>query len=193
MPSPSFRSGLFIGPLVSGVEPKGQRLGVDVLFIALIVVVVGSLVGEYLSIHGQLSDAASFYWGHQGWEYLDLGRVWQAGLFLGLLIWLVLMLRVIRPALAEKGERRHLVIMFAISAGTIALFYGAGLMYGRHTHISMVEYWRWWVVHLWVEGFFEVFATTVIAFLFARLGLVSAGLAAKASLLAATLYLAGGI
>src|SRR5262249_5760023 len=63
--------------------------------------------------------------GHQGWEYLDLGRVWQSGLFLGLLIWLVLMLRVIWPALAEKGERRNLVVMFALSAGAIALFYGA--------------------------------------------------------------------
>ncbi len=43
---------------------------------------------------------------------------------------------------------------------------------GRHTNLAMVEYWRWWVVHLWVEGFFEVFATVVIAFLFARLKLV---------------------
>ncbi len=186
-------AGLFIAPLVSGVEPKGQRFGVNVLFVALVAVVMGSLVGELLSIHGRLSDAAAFYWGHQGWEYLDLGRVWQAGLFLGLLVWLVLMLRAIWPALAEKGERRDLVLMFALSAGAIALFYGAGLMYGRHTHISMVEYWRWWVVHLWVEGFFEVFATTVIAFLFARLGLLSAALAGQASLLAATLYLAGGI
>jgi len=186
-------AGLFIAPLVGGVEPKGQRLGVNVLFVALVAVVVGSLVGEYLSIHGRLSDAAAFYWGHQGWEYLDLGRIWQAGLFLGLLIWLVLMLRALWPALAEKGERRPVVVMFALSAGTIFLFYGAGLMYGRHTHISMVEYWRWWVVHLWVEGFFEVFATTVIAFLFARLGLLSATLAGQASLLAATLYLAGGI
>src|SRR5262249_13821963 len=89
--------------------------------------------------------------------------------------------------------RRPLVMMFALSAGSITLFYGAGLMYSRHTHISVVEYWRWWVVHLWVEGFFEVFATTVIAFLFARLGLLSAALAALASLLAATLYLACGI
>src|SRR5262249_48744782 len=168
-------------------------LGVNVLFVALVAVVVGSLAGESLSIHGRLSDAASFYWGHQGWEYLDLGRVWQAGLFLGLLIWLVLMLRAIQPALAERGERRPLVLMFALSAGTIALFYGAGLMYGRHTHISMVEYWRWWVVHLWVEGFFEVFATTVIASVFARLKLIRPQLAAEASLMAATIYLAGGI
>src|SRR5262249_51837350 len=168
-------------------------LGVNVLFAALLVVVVGSLAGQYLSIHGRLSDVTAFYWGHQGWEYLDLGRVWQAGLFLGLLIWFALMLRVIRPALAERGERRDLVVMFALSAGSIALFYGAGLMYGRQTHISMVEYWRWWGVHLWVEGFFEVFATVLIAFLFARLGLVSARLAAQASLLAGALYLAGGI
>ena len=186
-------AGLFIGPLVSGVEPKGQRLGVNVLFAALVVVVAGSLGGQALSIHGHLDDATAFYLGHQGWEYLELGRVWQIGLFVGLLLWFVLMYRVIRPALSIAGDQRQLVLIFALSAGAIALFYGAGLMYGRHTHISMVEYWRWWVVHLWVEGFFEVFATTVIAFLFARLQLLAVRVAAEASLLAATIYLAGGI
>jgi nitric oxide reductase subunit B len=185
-------AGLFIGPLVSGKEPRGQRLGVNVLFVALLIVVAGSLAGEYLSIHNRMSETQSFYWGHQGWEYLDLGRIWQAGLFIGLLLWLFLMLRVIGPALREKGEHRQLVLVFALSAGAIALFYGAGLMYGRNTHISIVEYWRWWVVHLWVEGFFEVFATTVIAFLFARLKLIRPKLAAEASLIAATIYLAGG-
>ena len=186
-------AGLFIGPLVSGKEPRGQRLGVNLLFVALLIIVAGSLAGEYLSIHNRLSETNSFYWGHQGWEYIDLGRVWQAGLFIGLLLWLFLMLRVIGPALREKGEHRQLVLVFTLSAGAIALFYGAGLMYGRNTHISVVEYWRWWVVHLWVEGFFEVFATTVIAFLFARLKLIRPKLAAEASLIAATIYLAGGI
>ncbi len=186
-------AGLFIGPLVSGKEPRGQRLGVNVLFLALLIVVAGSLAGQYLSINNQMSEVNSFYWGHQGWEYLDLGRVWQAALFVGLLLWLFLMLRVIGPALRERGEQRQLVMVFALSAGAIALFYGAGLMYGRNTHISMVEYWRWWVVHLWVEGFFEVFATTVIAFVFARLQLISPKLAAEASLLAASIYLLGGI
>ena len=52
------------------------------------------------------------------------------------------------------------------------MFYGAGLMWGRQTHLALAEYWRWWVVHLWVEGFFEVFATAVIAFLFTKLGLI---------------------
>jgi nitric oxide reductase subunit B len=57
----------------------------------------------------------------------------------------------------------------------------------------MVEYWRWWVVHLWVEGFFEVFATAVIAFLFTRLGLLRASSATTAVLFATIVFLSGGV
>jgi len=186
-------AGLFIGPLVSEHEPKGQRLGVNVLFGALLLVVVGSLAGEWLSIQNKLSDAVSFYLGHQGYEYVDLGRVWQIALFAGLLLWLFLMIRVLLPALRKPGEAKQLVTLLTVAAGAIALFYGAGLTWGRHTHLSIVEYWRWWVVHLWVEGFFEVFATTVIAFFFMRLHLIRPGIAAAAALLSATIFLSGGI
>jgi nitric oxide reductase subunit B len=186
-------AGLFIGPLVSQQEPKGQRFGVNVLFVALLVVVVGSLAGEWLSIHNKMSDTVSFYLGHQGYEYVDLGRAWQIGLMVGLLLWFFLMVRVLRPALGKQGEQKQLVALLAVSTGAIALFYGAGLTWGQHSHLSIVEYWRWWVVHLWVEGFFEVFATTVIAFIFMRLNLVRPGVAAAAALLSATIFLAGGI
>ncbi len=186
-------AGLFIGPLVSGHEPKYQSLGVHVLFGALLAIVVGSLAGEWMSIQNKLSDANAFLWGHQGYEYVDLGRVWQVLLFVGLLIWLFLVVRSIRPALKKPGEQKPLLWLFVMSASAIGLFYGAGLRWGQHTHLSIVEYWRWWVVHLWVEGFFEVFATTVIAFFFARLGLIRPLLAARASLLSATIFLAGGI
>ena len=186
-------AGLFIGPLVSEKEPKGQRLGVNVLFIALLVVVVGSLTGEWLSIHNKMTDLVSFYFGHQGYEYVDLGRAWQIALFVGLLLWLFLMIRVLRPALRKEGEQKQLVALLTVATGAIALFYGAGLTWGQHTHLSMVEYWRWWVVHLWVEGFFEVFATTVIAFIFMRLNLIRPGIAAAAALLSATIFLSGGI
>ncbi len=104
-----------------------------------------------------------------------------------------LVVRSIRPALKNAGEQRQLLWLFLMSSAAIGLFYGAGLTWGQHTHLSIVEYWRWWVVHLWVEGFFEVFATTVIAFFFARLSLIRPALAAKAALLSATIYLAGGI
>jgi nitric oxide reductase subunit B len=186
-------AGLFIGPLVSGHEPKFQRLGVHVLFGALLAIVVGSLAGEWLSVKNRLSDANAFLWGHQGYEYVDLGRVWQILLFVGLLIWFFLVVRAVRPALKQQGEHRPLLWLFVISGGAIGLFYAAGLAWGQHTHLSIVEYWRWWVVHLWVEGFFEVFATTVIAFLFMRLGLIRPTLAASSALLSATIFLAGGI
>jgi nitric oxide reductase subunit B len=186
-------AGLFIGPLVSGQEPNGQRIGVNILFLALLVIVVGSLAGQWLSVHNKLSDPVSFYFGHQGYEYVDLGRAWQIGLLVGLLLWLVLMVRAMRPALRQTGEQKQLVLLLAVSTAAIALFYGAGLTWGRHTHLSIVEYWRWWVVHLWVEGFFEVFATTVIAFVFMRLNLIRPGIAAAAALLSATIFLAGGI
>jgi nitric oxide reductase subunit B len=186
-------AGLFIGPLVSGVEPRGQALGVNVLFAALLVVVVGSLAGEWLSVHRHLSDDVAFYFGHQGYEYVDLGRAWQSALMVGLLLWFFLMVRVVRPALARSGGEKHLVALLLVSTAAIALFYGAGLTWGRHTHLTIVEYWRWWVVHLWVEGFFEVFATTAIAFFFMRLGLVRPGVAAAAALLSATIFLSGGI
>ena len=186
-------AGLFIGPLVSGYEPKFQRLGVHVLFGALLVIVAGSMTGEWLSVHNRLSDRNAFLWGHQGYEYVDLGRAWQILLFIGLLIWLFLVVRAVRPALKTSGEHKPLLWLFLLSAGAIGLFYGAGLTWGQHTHLSIVEYWRWWVVHLWVEGFFEVFATTVIAFFFTRLGLIRPALAAKAALLSATIFLAGGI
>jgi nitric oxide reductase subunit B len=186
-------AGLFIGPLVSEQEPKGQRLGVNILFGALLVVVFGSLAGEWLSIHNYLSDAVSFYLGHQGYEYVELGRFWQVGLLVGLLLWLFLMIRVLLPALRKQGDQKQLVALLAVASTAIALFYGAGLTWGRHTNLSIVEYWRWWVVHLWVEGFFEVFATTVIAFVFMRLNLIRPGIAAAAALLSATIFLSGGI
>ena len=186
-------AGLFIAPLVSKYEPKFQRLGVNVLFGALLAIVAGSMAGEWMSIMNKMTDEQSFLWGHQGYEYVDLGRVWQALLFVGLIIWLTLVIRSIRPALKVAGESKPLLYVFLMAAGAIGLFYGAGLMWGQHTHLSIVEYWRWWVVHLWVEGFFEVFATAVIAFFFTRLGLIKPAFAARSALLSAAIYLAGGI
>jgi nitric oxide reductase subunit B len=148
---------------------------------------------QWLSINNHLSDTVSFYFGHQGYEYVDLGRIWQIGLLVGLLLWLFLVVRVMGPALKHAGEQKHLLLIFLMASTAIGLFYGAGLTWGHHTHLSIVEYWRWWVVHLWVEGFFEVFATAVVALFFTRLNLVKPRLAAEASLLSATIYLAGGI
>ncbi len=185
-------TGLFIAPAVGGVEPKRQRLGVNLLFVALLIVVVGSLGGEWLGIK-QMLGKYWFWFGSQGYEYVDLGRFWQILLFVGLLFWLWLMWRALKPALRIKSENRPLLVLFLVSSIAIALFYGAGLMYGQRSHLVTAEYWRWWVVHLWVEGFFEVFATVVIAFLFTRLKLISVQTTTKAVLFTTIIFLGGGI
>jgi len=185
-------TGLYVAPAVSGIEPKGQRLGVNVLFGALIFVVVGSLAGEWMSIQHKLGNLW-FWLGTQGYEYVDLGRLWQILLFGGLCFWLWLMWRALRPALARRDQSHSLLVMFLISSIAIPLFYAAGLMYGQRSHIVTAEYWRWWVVHLWVEGFFEVFATVVIAFLLTRLKLLSVATATRAVLFSTVVFLSGGI
>jgi nitric oxide reductase subunit B len=185
-------TGLYVGPAVSGHEPKFQRLGVNVLFVALVLVVGGSLAGEWMGIQQKLGNLW-FWFGSQGFEYVDLGRFWQILLFVGLLLWLVLMVRSLKPAFKRNTEDRSLLSLFLVSSVAIPMFYAAGLMYGQRSHLVTAEYWRWWVVHLWVEGFFEVFATVVIAFLFTRLKLLEIRSATRTVLFSTTIFLSGGI
>lgn len=186
-------AGLFLAPIINGgKDPKFQKLGVDMLFWALVAVVVGSFIGNYLAIAQIMPEHLNFWLGHQGYEYVDLGRLWQIGKFLGIAFWLVLMLRGIFPALRQPGDK-HLLLLLTASCVAIGLFYGAGFFYGERTHLSVMEYWRWWIVHLWVEGFFEVFATTALAFIFCSMGLVSKRIATTASLASASLFMLGGV
>src|SRR5690606_38264638 len=145
-----------------------------------------------LAIAHIMPPQLNFWLGHQGYEYIDIGRIWQIGKFVGILLWLVLMMRGILPALRQKGDKNLLALLTA-SVVAIGLFYGAGFFYGERTHLSVMEYWRWWIVHLWVEGFFEVFATTSLAFIFCAMGLVSRKIATSASLASASLFMLGGI
>lgn len=186
-------TGLYIAPSLRGKDPKFQKLGVNLLFIALLIVVGGSLIGQWFGVMQKLGLVENFWFGHQGYEYVDLGRFWQILLTVGLFLWLALMVRPILPVIKKGTSEKGLLILFLLSCLSIALFYGAGLMWGRQTHLAIAEYWRWWVVHLWVEGFFEVFATVVAAFLFTRMGLLRIRTATTNVLLATSIFLIGGI
>lgn len=186
-------AGLFLGPLIGGGDPPYQRIGVNVLFGALVLVVFGSMAGQWLSVKQLLPLDQSFYIGHQGYEFVDLGRLFQVALFVGLVLWLVLMLRALWPALRRSDESRTITLLFTGSAAFIGLFYAAGFAYDGETHLSVMEYWRWWVVHLWVEGFMEVFTTAALAVIFSRLGLVRAKSAGVAVLFSTGIFLVGGI
>jgi nitric oxide reductase subunit B len=186
-------TGLYIAPAISGHEPKFQKLGVDLLFYALLAIVVGSTATGWLGTLQHRGNDFSFWIGNQGLEFTSMGRVWQILLFVGLLFWVTLLARGLMPALKRPSESRGLIAMVFLSAMCIGGFYATSLTWGQHTHYSMVEYWRWWLVHLWVEGFFEVFATAVIALLFTRLGLLRASTANTAIVLETIVFLFGGI
>ena len=178
---------------MSGREPRFQKLGVDALFWALIVVVLGSTITGWLGTLQHRGVDFSFWLGNQGLEFTSMGRIWQILLFVGLLFWVFLLGRALWPALKKPSETRGLIAMVFLSATCIGGFYATSLTWGQHTHYSMIEYWRWWLVHLWVEGFFEVFATAVVALIFTNLGLIRAASANRAIIAETIVFLFGGI
>jgi len=186
-------TGLFLAPMISGKEMKYQVFGTNFLFVALLVIVLGSMLGEWLGVHQFLDLTTNFFFGHQGYEYMDLGRFWQIFLGIGLVLWVVMVSRHILFAIKKNDESKHLLIILLLSVVAIGMFFFSGLMYGENSSLPVINYWRWWLVHLWVEGFFEVFATVVIAFIFARMKIISTKTAGRVSIASATIFLAGGI
>ncbi len=183
--------GLFLAPALGGKEPKGQTMGVNILFGALVSVVICSLLGEIFGIN-QLLGKLWFWFGHQGWEYLDLGRAWQFLLAAGLGLWVILLSRGIAPARKDQ-ERREVASLFLYAAIAIPLFYLPAMFFSSTSHFSVVDTWRFWIIHLWVEGFFELFVTVMVALVFYELGIVSRLTAARVVYLDAILYLGSGI
>lgn len=183
--------GLFLAPALGGKDPKGQTGGINLLFCALVLVVVGSLAGEMLGIN-QLLGRFWFWFGHQGWEYLELGRAWQIMLAVGLTGWVVLLFRAIAPA-RHDSEQNEISALFLYAAIAIPLFYLPAMFFSSTSHFSVVDTWRFWIIHLWVEGFFEVFVTVMVALIFYKLGVVSHKTAARVVYLDAILYLGSGI
>lgn len=183
--------GLVLASALGETEPKGQVRGIHGLFWALVVVVAGSLLGELLGIN-QLLGNLWFWFGHQGWEYLDLGRAWQVLLAAGLLLWVVLLYRALAPAL-RNPERREIAGLFLLAALAIPVFYLPAFFFTSVTNYTVVDNWRFWIIHLWVEGFFELLVTAMVAVTFFLMGVVSRQTAARVIYLDAILFLGSGI
>lgn len=187
-------SAIYLAPIVGGREPRAQGSLVQLLFAAILVVAVGSLAGEVGGIMGMFSRA--WFWvGHQGWEYLELGRLWQILLLGGLIAWLAIVYRAVRvrSSAIRDADFRALVNFYVFSAILVVAFFAFGLLFSRGSHLTVADYWRWFVVHIWVESIFEFFGVAVISVLLVAMGLVSAAAALRVAYFTAALVFLSGI
>jgi nitric oxide reductase subunit B len=196
-------SGLFIAPAIAGGrEAKGQGFLVDLLFWVSLFVVAAALVGNYLGIQGVI-DKGWFWFGNQGLSYIQLGRFWQILFFVALLSWSVLMFRALWPSrdtLVEATKQfwsgrirlEHLIWAATINVAVLYVF-GMIPLTGIEKSFTITDFWRWWVVHLWVEQSFEFFAVSMSAYLLMSLGLVSRKLAERSVYLELILIFMGGV
>ncbi|GAA4283817.1 cbb3-type cytochrome c oxidase subunit I [Brevibacterium daeguense] len=182
---------IFLAPIIAGREPRGQHLLSYGLLGALALVVVGMFGGTAISIYGpDWADGSPLF--SQQWEYLDLPRVFQVLLVVGLFLWFLIIVRAIRSRLRTESKF-NMPWLFVYAALAIPAFYGVGLLATNETHLTVAEFWRFWVVHLWVEDFLELFTTVMVAYLFVMLGVVRRKIAIQIIFLDVILYSAGGV
>jgi nitric oxide reductase subunit B len=184
-------AGIFLAPMIAGREPRRQNWLAFGLLGALALVVFGSLIGELAAIHGWIGSGWNWL-GNQGFEYLDLGRFWQILLSIGLFFWVWMLYRVMRGRLARE-HKGNMPWLFFFAALAIPAFYAVGLLARSESHFTSTDFWRFWVVHLWVEDFLELFTTVMVAYLFVLLGVVREKVALTVIYLDILLYSAGGV
>jgi nitric oxide reductase subunit B len=184
-------AGIFLAPMVAGREPRGQHWLAFGLLGALAVVVFGSLIGEFGDVHGWWGGIGSAI-GIQGFEYLDLGRLWQVLLVIGLFFWVAMLFRALRGRL-RRERFGNLPWLFFFAALAIPAFYAVGLLARSGDPFTVTDFWRFWVVHLWVEDFLELFTTVMVAYIFVLLGVVTERVALTVVFLDILLYSVGGV
>jgi nitric oxide reductase subunit B len=185
-------AGIFLAPMIARREPKHQGKLAFALLGALAVVVFGTLIGSYLALHRHLQSLAANWFGLQGFEYLDLARLWQILLTVGLVVWVFMLWRVLRRRLASEHPG-NMPWLFFLAACAIPAFYAVGLIARTGDNFTTTEFWRFWVVHLWVEDFLELFTTVMVAYMFVLLGVVRERIALTVVFLDILLYSVGGV
>ena len=184
-------SSIFILPILAKKEIPGQLPLINTLFVMLFVLVGGSLVGMVMGPKGLLGD----YWhllGHQGWEYVDFGRLYQILLMAIFILWGIVVYRGVKPAF-KKGESWNLPNWIMYSVIGIPLLFLSGFVGKPETNFVIADFWRWMVIHMWVEAFFEVFITVIVSYLMVLMGLVSRQAAIRVVYFATILFLGTGL
>lgn len=184
-------SSIFILPILAKQEIPGQLKLVNTLFWMLFLLVGGSLTGMVLGPLGLLGK----WWnllGHQGWEYVDFGKLYQGLLMVIFVLWGVVVYRGLRPTFLKK-ETWTLPKWILYSVVGIPLLFLSGFVATPKTNFVIADFWRWMVIHMWVEAFFEVFITVIVSYLLVLMGLVSRQAAIRVVYFATLLFLGTGL
>lgn len=184
-------SSIFILPILAKKEIPGQKRLINILFVLLFILVGGSLSGMVLGPLGLMGDW--WYWlGHQGWEFVDFGKGFQVLLMVVFVLWMIIVYRGIKPALIKK-EPWNLPNWILYSVIGIPLLFLSGFVAKPETNFVIADFWRWMVIHMWVEAFFEVFITVIVSYLMVLMGLVSRQAAIRVVYFATILFLGTGL
>ncbi len=184
-------SSIFILPILSKEEVDGQLKLINILFVLLVIIVGGSLAGMVLGPLGLLGE----WWymlGHQGWEYVDFGKIYQGLLMLAFILWAYIVYRGLKNTLKSKNKW-ILPRWILYSVIGIPVLFISGFVADRETNFVIADFWRWMVIHMWVEAFFEVFITVIVSYLLVLMGLVSKQAAIRVVYFATILFLGTGL
>ncbi len=186
-----FAATLWVLPLICRPEPRGQLAWVNGLFWSLLVVGLGTLIGIPLGVSGLLGDSWRWF-GLQGWEFMELGRFFQYLLFFAFALWLVITVRGLWPFLRRK-QSWSLPNWMVYSIAGILFMFSASFVADPDTNFVIADFWRWCTIHMWVEAFFELFTTIIVAYFLYLMGFVSHLVASRVVYLAAVLFLGSGL
>ncbi len=149
---------LFVGPLLSHRELAAPWL-IKLLFWAFLLTVSWNFLSQGLAARGVAGWWAGQPWFQEGLEYLEAGRITDLVVLIGFSILAYVVIRTF-PPVREWNE-----IHWGLGIGVIALaaIWVFGLFYVPR--LDLQEYFRWFVVHYWVEGVWEVIHISLVGFL----------------------------
>lgn len=181
----------FMMSLVSPKQSKTQITLINTIFWLTFLLVAGSFAGIFLGPKGLLGK--NWYWlGHQGWEYVEMGKVWQIMLALVFVLWAFTLYQGIKPVMKLK-QPWALPNWLIYSTFSIIILFISGFIATPRTNFVIADFWRWMVVHMWAEAFFEVFTTVLIGYFMVLMGLVSRQSVIRVMYIATLLFLGSGL
>ena len=172
-------------------EVKYQLTLINTTFWLFALLVAGSFAGMLLGPKGLLGKY--WYWlGHQGWEYVEIGKLWQALLFVIFSLWAITLYRGVRPILKLK-QPWALPNWLVYTTVCILVLLVSGFIATPETNFVIADFWRWCVIHMWAEAFFEVFTTVLVGYFMVMMGLVNRQAAIRVIYLATLMFLGSGL